>query len=119
MLVRTWLSFANVGVLAAVLVVWFAHPAFAEYALYGCLGWFLLAFVLMYSSWGSRPAGTRPRPLAGAAGAAPSGVPGPSGSPAGGALASAPPLDFCIYCATSLPVGADRCPSCGHARARG
>jgi hypothetical protein len=106
MLARTALSLVNLGVLSATLTVWFLLPHYSTYALYGCLAWVVIAFALMYSAWGNRPLGTT-----GGAGA---GLRGSDGS--GG---SRPPLDFCIYCATTLPVGASRCPACGHAGARG
>ena len=102
MLARTALSLVNLGVLSGTLLVWFFLPHYATFALYACLGWVVVAFGVMYSPWGNRAIG--PARVA-------SGTTG-SGGPR-------VPLDFCIYCATSLPVGATRCPACGHAAARG
>jgi hypothetical protein len=114
LLARTLLSLVNLGVLGATLAVWFTLPQYANYALYACLGWVVVAFALMYSAWGNRPFGA-PAPV-GAGGASPAGA---GGAPGSLAVPSLPPVDFCIYCATTLPVGASRCPACGHAAARG
>ncbi|HTP53526.1 MAG TPA: hypothetical protein VML94_00980 [Thermoplasmata archaeon] len=103
MLLRTFLSFVNLGVLFSTLAVWTLVPAVSTYALYFCLVWVVLALSLMYSPWGNRPIGRSAR--AGAGGST------PLVSGAGG------PLDFCIFCAATLPAGATRCPACGHALA--
>ncbi|MFY9717088.1 MAG: hypothetical protein WAK40_04045 [Thermoplasmata archaeon] len=103
MLRRTFLSLVNLGVLFSTLAIWLLLPTLSTYALYVCLAWVVLAFGLMYSSWGNRPIGPARR-TGGAGGAA---LP----SSAGG------PLDFCIFCAATLPAGATRCPACGHALA--
>jgi hypothetical protein len=103
MLLRTFLSLVNLGVLFSTLTIWLLLPGLSTYALYACLAWVVLAFALMYSSWGNRPIGATPRIAGG--GSAPL-APGIGG-----------PLDFCIFCGTTLPVGATRCPACGHARA--
>ena len=114
MLVRTFLSLVNLAVLFSTLSVWLLLPAYSTYALYGCLGWVVVAFAVMYSAWGNRPFRAPARATAAGGGAASSG----GGVGAGGA-GGAPPIDFCIYCAASLPAGASRCPACGHAGARG
>ncbi len=107
MLARTALSFANAGVLGATLAVWFLLPQYSTYALYGCLGWVVVAFGLMYSPWGNRRIrGTGSDP-------------GTTGASVRGAALAGAPLDFCIYCAAQLPTAARRCPACGHALARG
>lgn len=107
MLARTFLSLVNMAVLGATLAVWYALPRYSDLALYACLAWVVVAFVLMYSAWGNRPLGAA-RPL-------------PAGAPADpiGAGSSSPPLDFCIYCAAPLPASMSRCPACGHLAARG
>ena len=104
MLARTALSLVNLVVLTATLTIWFLLPHYSTYALYGCLAWVVVAFGMMYSSWGNRPIGAAAHPLS-AAGDAPG--------------STRAPLDFCIYCATTLPAGASRCPACGHTSARG
>jgi len=101
-LTRTALSFVNLGVLTATLVVWFEFPAYSDYALYACLAWVGAAFAVMYSRWGDRP-------IRAAAGATPGDRKLPAGLPGGTSLG------FCIYCAANLPAGAPRCPECGRA----
>jgi len=107
------LSFVNLAVLGATLTIWFAFPAYSTYALYACLGWVVAAFVLMYSSWGSRPVGVAPR-------STPATSPPLAGTPGrgygGGSRGVPPSVDFCIYCGTHLPASAVRCSACGHAR---
>jgi hypothetical protein len=115
MLTRTFLSLVNLGVLSGTVVIWFAVPQYSTYALYACLAWVVIAFAMMYSAWGNRPLGTRARSTA-------VGTPLPSGPTGGGRVvggaSAGAPLDFCIYCAASLPANAGRCPACGHAVAR-
>ena len=115
MLARTFLSLVNLAVLGGTLTVWFAFPAWSTYALYACLAWVVVAFALMYSAWGNRPFGVG-TPAATTAGP---GARLAGGGAAGGTPAALPPLDFCIYCGSFLPVGASQCPACGHAGARG
>jgi hypothetical protein len=116
MLARTLLSLVNLGALTATLAVWFAFPQYSTYALYACFAWVVIAFAVMYSAWGNRPVGASAHGVAGATAPAPA----PAGAvrSVGGAGAM-PPLDFCIYCAATLPAEATRCPVCGHAAARG
>ncbi len=118
MLARTFLSLVNLAVLSVTVVVWFVAPLpYSTYALYGCLAWVVVAFAMMYSAWGNRPLGIPAR-------SAPAGAPLPSGPTGGGRGAGVggagplAPLDFCIYCAASLPANAGRCPACGHAVSR-
>jgi hypothetical protein len=115
---RALLSMVNIGVAGGALFVIFAYPRFATYAIYVFLAWFVVSFSLVWVARGTTPAG---RPTAGLA------VPTPSGAAAGGlpvrSTGPAPPtpadsVGFCIYCATDLPDGVDRCPACGHAGAR-
>jgi len=101
-LLRTALSLVNLVALTATLIVWFSFPQYADYALYACLGWVMVAFGVMYSRWGNRP--LRP------AGPGSGGPPLPGGGRVGGA-----PLGFCVFCAAHLPPGATRCPECGRA----
>ena len=132
MLVRTLLSIVNLGVIAVAVTIAFVFTQYAGLAVYALLGWMLVTFVMMYSAWGNRPvsassggtraSGTAPAPGNPFAPASPPPAPRPgtAASPAGPARGPAgpaptPPIDFCVYCAASLPAGVPRCPSCGHA----
>jgi hypothetical protein len=111
-IVRTLLSFVNLAVIAGTVVVWFEFPALAQVALYVLLGWMFVTFVVMYSPWGNRRVTTAANEP-GAAAPSPFGAPLPT---VGSAPARpAAPLDFCVFCGTAVPVGAPRCPACGHA----
>jgi len=107
---RTVLSLLNLAAMTATFVVWLAFPRFAEYALYLALGWIVVASTLLYASWAARPMAM---PDSGGGSAGPSGS-GPAVPLASSRTTSDPPIGFCIYCANDLPVGADRCPACGH-----
>jgi hypothetical protein len=100
-LLRTVLSFVNLGVLTATLFVWFELPLYSDYALYACLAWVLAAFAVMYSRWGDRRIGSAAAPAS-------------SGPPLATSPGSAS-LGFCIFCAAILPPGVPRCPECGRA----
>jgi hypothetical protein len=115
---RVLLSLVNIGVAAGALFVIFGYPRYANYAIYIFLAWFVVSFSLVWAARGPAPVG---RPAPGMA------VPTPSASPSGTGPARGtaalrptgpPAVGFCIYCATDLPDGADRCPACGHAGAR-
>ena len=108
---RTVLSFANLAAIVIAFVVLFEFPAYASYAFYALVAWIFIGFGLMYLPIGARTAATGPgTPLGGtfpgSAGPLPS---GPGRSPPVGS-----PIDFCIWCGTSLPPGTTVCPSCGH-----
>lgn len=107
---RSLLSFLNLAAMTATFVVWLAFPRYAQYAVYLALGWILIACALLYTSWAARPSG------AAAAGSGGAGAAGGSPLPAAATAPFTPsaPIGFCIYCAASLPVGAMRCPACGH-----
>jgi hypothetical protein len=108
---RTLISLANLAAVVAAFVVLVELPQYSDFALYGLLGWMLVGFVLFYGLRSGRsapsPGGTFPS--GGSTGTEGSG-PLPSGSPSG----SSAPLDFCIFCGATLPVGAAACPACGH-----
>ncbi len=107
---RTVFSLVNLGVLAVALGVWFLWPRYADYALYGFLGWTVIGFVLLFVVWGSRPAASGSL-ASSAAGASPGAD--PSRGP-GSSAASPAAIGFCVYCGTDLPPGATRCAACGH-----
>jgi hypothetical protein len=110
-LARTLLSLLNLAAVTVALVAWFALPQYAVYELFGFVGWMIVGFVLLGSSWGSRPIGSGVR----GAGGAPARGGGPlasSGAVAGG---TTPELGFCAYCATNLAPGAGHCPACHRA----
>jgi hypothetical protein len=108
---RTVISLANLVAIIVAFLVLFELPQYYEYAFYGLLAWLLAGFVLFYAF---RPG----RPTSQPGAAYPSGGPAEStGSgplPSGTPSASSPPLDFCIFCGSTLPVGAAVCPACGH-----
>jgi hypothetical protein len=117
---RALLSLVNIAVAVGALLVIFLYPRFAGYAIYAFLGWFVVSFALVWVARG-------PSPAAGPAVPGPTTTPSgrPAAPPAGPVRATAPNLTpdpvavgFCIYCATDLPPEGDRCPACGHARAR-
>jgi len=115
MMVRTLLSLINLGVIAAAVAIWLAFPQYAGVAVYGLLGWMLLTFIVMYSPWGNRPVSSSSNgaaaPSTASFGALPASAPLPS---APSTPASTPTIDFCVFCGTTLPAGANRCPACGH-----
>ncbi len=111
---RTWISIANLVVIVLAFVILFELPQYSSFAFYGLLGWVFVSFVLLYAFRVGRthPVGPSQAGAGGSTGgfsAAPSGAL-PSSAPGG-----APgPVDFCIYCGTSLPSGTSVCPACGH-----
>jgi hypothetical protein len=108
---RTVISLANLAAVVVAFVVLFELPQYSDLAFYGLLGWIVVGFVLFYGFRSSRSAPT-PGDAFPSTGAA-----GPDGSaplPSGTAPRSSAPLDFCIFCGTTLPVGAGVCPACGH-----
>jgi hypothetical protein len=110
---RIALSLANLAAIVAAFVVLFEFPQYSAYAFYALVAWIFVGFALLYLP--RRAARPGPSPGGGAAGpfGGPAGAPLPSSTPG-----SAPaPVDFCIYCGTTLPSGATTCPSCGHGRA--
>jgi hypothetical protein len=112
---RAFFSLVNICVAAAAIVVLFAFPQYASYAIYGFLGWFVVSLSMVWFARGSPQTAT---PSPGAPLSSP-GVPSAPLPSTGRIPARAPtapaPIAFCIYCALDLPPGADRCPSCGHA----
>ena len=113
MILRTLLSLVNLAVIAATVFIWFELPAIANVALYALVGWMFATFVVMYSPWGNRRV-----TATSSGGSAPSGspfaAPAPTSLPLASNPSSAPALDFCIFCAATLPAGSPRCPACGH-----
>lgn len=109
---RALLSLVNVAVAGAVLVVWYRYPHYAAYTLYALFGWIVVSFSLAWVVRGV-PTGGMPGASSGGSTARLG-----SGSSGGTSFASAPSepieLPFCIFCAADLPVGAPRCPACGH-----
>ena len=108
---RAVFSLVNVAVAAVALVVLFAFPRYAGYAVYAFLGWFVVSIAVIGLA--------RATPPVASSSAAPS-MPGGRPLPAGGSqrpggTASPPPIAFCVYCAGDLPPEARRCPACGHA----
>jgi hypothetical protein len=106
---RTLLSLVNLGVAGAALAVLFLLPQYATYAIYGFFAWFVVSLAIVWGSRGSRPVGrstVAPAPT------------GPGGALPTGRATTAPvaPISFCAYCAADLPIGAARCPACGHPR---
>ncbi len=107
---RTALSLANLVAIVTAFVVLFEFPAYSGIAFYALVAWIFVGFGLMYLPALGRPAAPAPGgPFPAAAGAP--GAPLPSGGPASGPSA---PIDFCIYCGTTLPPGATTCAACGH-----
>jgi len=115
---RALFSLINLGVAAAAIVVLFAFPRYAGYAIYGFLGWFVVSLSMVWFARGA-PQGAARSPV----GAAPASGGGPAplasaGRPAARVPATPPAIGFCIYCAADLPPDAERCPACGHAALR-
>ncbi len=110
MRLRTVLSLANLVAIVVAFVVLFEFPQYSALAFYGLVGWMFVGFGLMYL-----PGVRRPNP------ALPGAVPGSTSFPnAGGAPlpstapgAAAPPIDFCIWCGSTIPPGSGVCPACG------
>jgi hypothetical protein len=116
---RAVLSLINIGVAAVALLVFFLFPRYATYAIYAFLGWFLVSLVTVWVARGASPMPGPPTPGAVAAAAgAPAAATAPARRTAPAAPTAPAPIGFCIYCATDLPPGADRCPACGHTGAR-
>ena len=111
---RVWISLFNLVAIVAAFAVLFELPQYSGYAFYGLLGWILVSFLLIYAfrvgrlnpATGAQAGGTGAP--SGSTGARSAALPSSSGtSPSG-------PIDFCIYCGSSLPVGTAVCPACGH-----
>jgi hypothetical protein len=114
-LARTLFPLLNFVAMVIALAVWFLAPAYAVFVLLGFIGWMALGFVVLGSSWGSRPAGSATR--LGSAGAAPK-IDGAGRTPSPAAGTPLPSIGFCIYCGTDLTPGTSRCAACGRAVAR-
>ncbi len=105
MLVRTLLTFVNLGAIAVAIGVLLAYPSYAGPAFYLLLGWMFGSMIIVYGPWGNRQVGSGRAP-------APSTSPAPAGP-----LATTPAsteIPFCIYCGAPLASGAAICPACGH-----
>jgi len=113
---RTVFALVNFTVVAAVLVVIFLVPSLSAYAIYLFLGWFVVGLAMVGLSRGDAPVAGPAAPSPSAAGGAP--LPSSGGRPASAPRSAPAEVPFCIYCAADLPAGADRCPTCGHAKAR-
>ncbi len=108
---RAVLSLVNLAAIVTAFVVLFELPQYAQYAFYGLLAWIAVGFVLMYVPGIGRASASG----AGSAGALASADPtGGAAFPSGSPPASARPLDFCIYCGTTLVAGESVCAACGH-----
>jgi hypothetical protein len=115
---RALFSLINIAVAAAAIVVLFAFPKYAGYAVYGFLAWFVVSLSVVWIARGTPSASARTSggPAVGTVGAPlPSGSPSVPARPIGGSTAAPATISFCIYCAADLPPGTDRCPSCGRA----
>jgi len=108
---RALFSLINVAVAAAALVVLFAFPRYAGYAVYAFFGWFVVSITFVWFARGTPPVAASSGGGGGPAPGATNGTPLHPGRPL---PASPPPIDFCVYCATTLPPGASRCLACGH-----
>lgn len=108
MRLRTALSLANLAAIVAAFLVLFEFPAYASIAFYALVAWIFVGFGLMYLP------GARAQPT-GPGASAPAPFPGAGGAPlpSGGSGASGTPLDFCVWCGSTLPAGAALCPACG------
>ena len=108
MRLRTALSLANLAAIVVAFLVLFEFPDYAPYAFYALVAWIFVGFGLMYLS-GARAAPMGPNSAAAGA------FPGAGGAPLPSGRGTAPgiPLDFCVWCGTTLPVGASVCPACG------
>jgi hypothetical protein len=108
---RTALSIANLVAIVVAFIVLFGYPQYSTYAFYALLIWIGISFTMAYLRR------SQPRPGASSSG----GLSGTFGSSAGSSplpssASSGPraPIDFCIFCGTTLPAGAKVCPACGH-----
>jgi hypothetical protein len=106
---RALLTFVNLAVFVAAIVVLEAFPAYGDYALYGFIAWMVASLALFYSPWARARATASRGPAPGVT------VSADAPLPSGGASAPSAPLGFCIYCAAPIEPSAARCPSCGHA----
>jgi hypothetical protein len=105
---RTVLSIVNLVAVVAAFLVLFEFPEYSSYAFLGLLVWIGVGFVLMYvgARRGPVPSGTDATSPFGGPPSPP--APLPRGPP------TASPIDFCIYCGTTLPAGSTVCAACGH-----
>lgn len=108
--VRVLLSITNLVAIVVAFVSLVEFPQYSPYVFLALLAWICVGFAWMYVGRGAR---TGP-------GGAPVGTSSPFGGPplpssTGPAGGPAPaPIDFCIYCGTTLPAGITVCPACGH-----
>lgn len=108
---RATLSLVNLAAIVAAFVVLFELPQYAQYAFYGLLAWIVVGFVLMYVPGVGRPSASG----TGTAGAPGSLDPTTAGPFPGTPSEAAPvPIDFCVYCGTTLSPGVPTCAACGH-----
>lgn len=117
MLVRTLLTLVNFVIFGATIGVVLLYPQYDAVAFYFLLGWMVASFALFYLPFANRRVGGAPASASvstTAGGPLPSAGAGPT-LPAPPTTAPVATLGFCIYCASPLPVGAARCPACGHA----
>lgn len=108
---RRLVSYINLVAIATAFVILFYLPQYSSYAFYVLLLWILIGFGLMLSPRSRRA----PSPSTTAPTGGPGGLSAGSALPSAGSSASSAPLDFCIYCGTTLPAGKTVCPACGHA----
>jgi hypothetical protein len=118
-ILRTLVSIVNFVVILVAVVLYLEWPALGTWVVYVLFGWILLTFILMYSSLGNRRVTSAASQPAGAGPAFGSVNPfeGPPAPPAPAPVHGGPapaPIDFCLFCGTTLPAGAARCPACGH-----
>lgn len=107
MLLRTLLTFVNLGAISAAILVLLAYPKYDGPAFYILVGWMFGSMVLVYGPWGNRTVGSaRATPPSTPLASSPGFGPRPSSAPA--------EIPFCIYCAAPLAPGATLCPACGH-----
>jgi hypothetical protein len=108
---RTAISIANLVAVVVAFAVLVELPQYSDVAFFGLLGWMLVGFALFYAFRSGRSAPT-PGGAFPSSGSASVESAGPLPSAAGSGPSA--PLDFCVFCGTTLPVGAAVCPVCGH-----
>jgi hypothetical protein len=107
---RILISIANLFAIIFAFVILFEYPQYADYAFYLLIIWMVVAFVLLYATRPSLPAGAANAP----ADSSPFPSTTPPATPLPSSSGSAPSIGFCIYCATPVPPGSRACPTCGH-----
>ena len=105
MLLRTLLTFVNFATIAGAIAILLAYPQYASIAFYVLLAWMFVSLALMYHPRGNRPV---TGPSTSGIGLSPD---VPLASNTGHEHSSS--IGFCMYCATPLAPGTDRCPACG------